>query len=46
MEEAAGKAGALGSLMPEMLSKHPSPHVKQAVDIQVLSSEEWSKLEK
>ena len=45
MEEAAGRVGALESFMSEMLSKHPSSCVKQAADVQVLSSEEQSKLE-
>lgn len=46
MEEAAGRAGALASLTSEMLGKHPSSRAKEAMDIQVLSSEERPKLEK
>ena len=36
----------MGYLKFEMLIKHPSSGVKQAADVQFLSSEEWSKLDK
>lgn len=45
MEKHTGGACALGCLKSERLIEHPSSDIKQAADIQALSSEEWSKLE-